>query len=604
MEKSNYFSSSDYILSDGNVNAYDFMDSATKNLSNCVAMTYFGNEITYKEMKDYINLYANKLLSYGLKQGDRISLILPNIPEIVYYIYAAWKIGVIVNLIEPRFNESGIADMIEKCNSKLVITTGETYKTKIKSIIDKIDIEKLVIVNPTASFGLYNIRNVLAKMKCTYDDFVLKLFDETFKQDKAVLNKDFLRNASNSKIDTVYFEDIPASIIFTSGTSGTPKAACFSQRAYNLKVREGRIRFSNTNAGDKFLAAIPFFSAYGSFGGMHYGLSNGMNLVMIPKFSPQDFGDLVCKYTIQTAIGVPNYWADFAMNYDELKEKYNLSDLSFLKCPVSGGDVISPQTIDFVNKILNDNNSSGELIIGYGSTETGGPSASTVGGEKFSNNRTSGLPFPGVDYLLVDPETHEVLENANFGEIALYDPAAMMGYYNDPLSTAEISIDYNGKTYYLMGDLFEVDEQGLLYFRGRTKRAIMLPSGHTVHALPIETALLNSGIVEEVCTVGIRKDGLGEGSIPVAFIVLKDGIIKNEETIEYLKRHCLNELSERNIAYAYVFVDKLPYTLMGKIDYRKLEKSSFNNLNYDIVDYTFFPENNNDVSRSRKKKAL
>lgn len=604
MEKSNYFISSDYIMSDGNINAYDFMDNATKNLDNCVAMTYFGKEITYKEMKENINLYANKLLSYGLKTGDKISLVLPNIPEIVYYIYASWKIGVVVNLIEPRFNENGIADMIKRCNSKMVITTGTTYKDKIKSILDKIDSEKLVIVNPAASFSLYSARNVLAKIKCSYDDFMLKLFDETFKSDRAILNKDFLRGASHSKIDTVYFEDIPASIIFTSGTSGTPKAAYFSQRAYNFKVREGRIRFSNTDAGDKFLAAIPFFSAYGSFGGMHYGLSNGMNLVMIPKFSPQDFGDLVCKYTVQTAIGVPNYWADFAKDWDSLKEKYHLSGLSFLKCPVSGGDVISPSTVDFINEVLKENDSNAELIIGYGSTETGGPSASTVGGEKYSNNRTSGLLFPGVDYILVDPETHEILENSNYGEIALCDPSAMLGYYNDPISTAEITIEYQGKKYYLMGDLFEVDEQGLFYFKGRTKRAIMLPSGHTVHALPIEQAIFNSGIVEDVCTVGIRKDDSGEGAIPVAFIVLKEGVEQNNDTIEYLKSCCLKDLAERNIAYAYVFVDKLPYTLMGKVDYRKLENYSFSSLDYSIVDYTFFPEQEQGYARVQKKKAL
>ena len=317
-------------------------------------------------------------------------------------------------------------------------------------------------------------------------------------------------------------------------------------------------------------------------------------MYMIPKFIPQEFGDLICRYQIQTAIGVPMYWEKFAHDWPNLQKKYNLDDLSFLKNPVSGGDVVSPEVTEKCNQTFKDNNSEAKFIVGYGSSETAGPVATTVNNDEYSDDLTTGIFFPGIKHIFLDPETHKVVEGATSGELALHDPGMMLGYLDADEETEEITVNYNGEKYYNMGDLFSINEKGMLYFGGRTKRVIMRPDGHTVHAFPIEKSILEDEDVENVCAVGLKKKDNSSGTIPVAFVVLKDGVEPSEELVKRLDTRALFNLSERNRAMAYTFVQELPYSLMGKIAYKELEKIT--NLSYEEMVETMAKCQKDDVA--------
>lgn len=591
------------IFENSHMNAFDYMDEKTKNLGDNVALTIFGEKITYNELKSNIYKYVNKLKNYGLQKGDTFTLVMPNLPETVYYKYAAWIMGVKVNLIDPRFNPEGILTSINMSDSKFVVVVLDAYVPKIVPIIDRMKVEQIVIVNPTDSIHLAkskNIKSLIAKSLYISKDIILNLRDKDFRGNKVILNNNFMKNMSDTTSKSIYEENMDASIVFTSGTTGTPKGAVLTHDAYNIKVNQVSYGVPKLYPGDTFLAAIPFFSAYGSFAGMHTNLSNGENLVLIPKFTPSEYADLICKYKANTSIGVPKYWEDFFDNFEQNKEKYKLNDLEFILNPVTGGDKIAPEVVEECNELFKSQGSDARIIVGYGSSETGGPVITTVNDDEYYDPRSTGVLFPGCKYLFLNPETHEIMPDAKEGELCIHDPAMMDRYLNDEEATNAITVyDKDGNKYYKMGDLFSVNEKGMFYFEGRTKRAMMRPDGHTVHANPIEDAIMNHKSIQNVCVVGLSKKDGSSGSIPTAFVVLKEGYEKSLDLVNEIDAITLKLLSERNRALAYTFIDELPYTLMSKVDYKKLEGIKFEDLETYIVDYTFFP--NESIARTRKK---
>ena len=578
------------VLTGINMNAYDFIDEATKPYEKYTAMTYFGKEISYADFKKKVNIYANKLKSYGLEKGDSISLLLGNTPEIVYYYYASWVLGVKVCPLDPRTNSDGIKDMINRCDCKLLIAILDKYQEKVSPIIDKINVDKVVIVSPTDSMG-YSIKGTIGKAMYRYKEHKLNMVDKDFAGDKVIMNKNFLRGASDAKVQSVYEETpngMPASCLFTSGTTGTPKAAVQSHESYNAKAKQIRYAFPNLLPADKFLGIIPFFSAYGGFAGMHNCLHKAVNIIMIPSFNPRMVPELICEYKPSSLIAVPNYWHDFGSRIDDLMAKYDITDLSFLKYPVSGGDKQPPQDVTDLNEIFRKHKSPAMLIRGYGSTEVGGPVATTVLSRDYEDREYTGIAFPGTDFKFCSPDTGKIDPNLKTGELAISDPSVMMEYLNDEIATSESVEEYNGRRYLKSGDLFSMDSQGRLHFQDRIKRAIMRPDGHTVHAVPIEDAITTSSLVDKCCVVGIRKTDGSAGSIPTAFVTLKDGMEGNEEIAKQLDEISLQYLSERNRALAYVFVDDIPMNSIGKSDYKKFAGLTFDDIDPIIVDDTFF----------------
>ena len=576
------------VFVDVNKNTYDFVKDLTVDYDDYTALTYFDNEIKYLEFKQNVNKYANKLKSYGLEKGDCIALLLGNTPEVVYYYYAAWALGVVVCPLDPRTNPNGIAESIERSKAKLLCAIVDKYQEKVSPILDKISVEKIVIVDPTDEMG-HSVKGTIGKALYKMKELKLNLVDKDFSSNRVIMNKEFLRGISNKDIKTVYEETkygMPAAHIFTSGTEGTPKAAVHAHEAYNKKSKQVLYAMPEGRAGDKFLGIIPFFSAYGSFEGMNNCLARAMNIVLIPSFDPTKVPELICEHKPNTVIAVPNYWHDFAARIEELMPKYGLEDLSFIKYPVSGGDKQPSADIRECNRLFKKHNSNAMLLRGYGSTEVAGAIATTIADESYEDGEYTGILLPGTKHKFINLDTGLIDDTIDTGELLISDPSMMIGYLNNEESNKNNIFEIDGERFFNMGDIFHVDDMGRLHFRGRVKRAMMRPDGHTVHALPIEESIEKSELVDQCCVVGTKPDDMA-GTIPTAFVKLKNNDVDKQEIANMLDEQAKEDLSERNRALAYVFVDEIPRTLMDKVDYKSLEKLSFSSLDSYIVDDTF-----------------
>lgn len=593
MENTKYYSNEAYmdVTKDINKNAFQFIDDATKDFGNLTALTYFKNQITYDEWKKNVFVYANNLLSYGLQKGDCVTLVLPNTPELTYYKYAAWVLGIKICPIDPRTDPAGIQYLINSTKSKLVIAILDKYKEKIVPILDHIKVDNIVLVSPTDSMGV-SPKAEMAKKLYEVKEIILNTFDKQFASGRVKLNTDFIDTSKNNILTPVYEPDengMPAAAMFTSGSEGTPKAALHSHESYNAKAKQISYALPKLEPGDKFLGIIPFFSAYGSFDGMHICLYKGMNISLIPQFNANKVPELICEEKPNVLIAVPNYWHDFSERIDNLMVKYKLEDLSFIKYPVSGGDKQPKKDVIACNEKFRQYGSDAYLLRGYGSTEVGGAIATTVADEEYEDGEYTGIPMPGTDIKIADD-----------GEIMVSDPAVMMEYLGNEKETNNSIVEIDGKRYMKMGDYFRQDDMGRLHFEGRKKRAIMRPDGHTVHALPIEETIELSDLVDKCCVVGLKKQDGSSGAIPTAFVVLKENVNKNMAAQE-IDKIALQHLSERNRALAYVFVDDLPATLMHKIDFRKLEENYIEDVDYYAVDFTFLKSRNKSLKLKMPK---
>lgn len=551
---------------------YQYMESENRNRLDYIALEYFGSEITYGAMFEKIEEVAKALRQHNVTSGDYVSVCLPNVPEIIYFIYALNKIGAVACLIDPRTNAEGILERANDTSSKILVTVTDIIKEKINLIAHDLVAELIIDVCPTDSLSVHSLKSAAIK-------FVYLFRKPKYSSDKFCSYKSFLKVSEGIEASTesAFEANKAAIIVYTSGTTGTAKGVMLSNE--NLIASKKLIEYGASSVDDNasFLGVIPFFSSYGACTGMNNSLCRGWRIIMIPKFNPRHFGKLLLQNSSVSALGVPWFWGNFA-------KENTPTNLSFLKNAICGGDKIAPASVEQINKYLLQNGAS-RLKIGYGASEFGGGIVITADTGPYEANSTGEI-LPGVIGMVINPDTGEELTYGEDGELCFHSPTMMLGYYKHEKETERITLFKDGIKFYRTGDMGHITENGTVYIVDRYKRAMMRPDGHTVHATPIENTIMQHDVVDSCAVVGLAFDK-GEGVIPTAFVVLKSGDYNIKGVIDEIDTLCLKKIPERDKAHAYVVVEKLPYTPMGKFDYKLLERYTFEELDYVVKDHTF-----------------
>ena len=194
--------------------------------------------------------------------------------------------------------------------------------------------------------------------------------------------------------------------------------------------------------------------------------------------------------------------------------------------------------------------------------------------------------------MVIDPQSKEELKYNEDGELCFYSPTMMMGYLNNENETKQITLYKYGVNFYRTGDKGYIDENGCLFIIDRYKRVMARPDGHKVHATPIENVIFSYSSIKDCAVAGLKMN-IGSGVIPTAFIVVDENIGNFELIVNNLNQLCQKNIPERDMPLAYVKIEKIPYTLMGKVDYKKLEEKPINEVNPYVVDFTFIDKYGN-----------
>ena len=541
---------------------YEKVEAIAKKYPNNIAFDFMGKHTTYKQMLEQINKCARSLKTIGIREGDKITIAMPNCPQAIYMLYATNAIGAIANMIHPLSAEKEIELYLQMSESVVVVTLDQFYN-KFEAIRENTNIVNIIIAR---------IKDELSKpIKTGYmltegrkitpipKDAPVIQWDQFSKLGKACSwNYKVKRKAQD-----------PAVILYSGGTTGKTKGIVLSNINFNALSEQVIAANPMFKPGDKMLAAMPLFHGFGLGVCIHTMLSQGGRCILVPRFTAKSYAKLITKYKCNFIAGVPTLYE--ALLRIPSMEK---ADLSCLKGVFSGGDSLSVELKKKCDRFLYNHNSIVQIREGYGTTEC--VTASCLTPPTLHKEGSIGIPFPDTYYKIVDPDTDRELPFGEEGEIVIAGPSVMMEYLDMPEETAHTLRKHSdGLTWLYTGDLGKMDSDGFIYFKGRIKRMI-ISSGYNIYPAQMENIFDAHEKVQMNCVIGV-PDSYKMEKVKV-FVMLKEGVPANEETKNELFDYARKHVAKYAMPYDIEFREKLPTTLVGKVAYRQLEEEELKKL--------------------------
>ena len=536
---------------------FEYLYQQNKQHLNEPALEYFGRKITYADLFVNIKKTAAAFRAIGLKKGDIATVVSIMTPEIIYAFYAADLIGATLNLVDPRYSVEGIHDYITEVDSHLLICLSVTYDRCVQAA-KRTHVERILVVSPADSLSL--------PMAIGYK---LKNPDKNHYSSNVIRWKDFIAGGQgqSTAADPVDPMDHACVVVHTGGTTGSPKGVMLTDRNFNAIAKQFKTYEFLCHRGQTLMNIMPPFIAYGFACGIHLPLTLGIKVVIIPNADASKLGSLVLKYKPQHMFGVPTHYQQLATD-PLLKNK----DLSFIRMYAAGGDAISVGAEENVNEFLAAHNVEFPMAKGYGMTEVS--SAATAAAASITKPGSAGIPLVDTIVSVFEPGTAKELPIGEQGEICICSESIMKGYYHKPEETAAVKqVHPDGRTWVHTGDVGYIDEDGFVFVGSRIKRLIIRPDGFKVFPSMIENAISHHPAVRQCSVVGCVAKDHPQGRLPFVYVVLDPAADhKKRQIVRELQQICKEELPEYVQPVGYKFLDELPLTPIGKVDYRKLEE--------------------------------
>ena len=523
---------------------------------NNVAFDFMGRSTTYKTLVKEVEQCAKALKTIGVREGDRVTIAMPNCPQAIQMFYAVNLVGGICNMIHPLSAEKEIEFYLNASESVTAITLDQFYN-KFENVRHNTKVVNIIIASIKDELS----KPVKAGYMLTEGRKVKKIPDDA----PVIRWKDFLHLSRhcfyNYKVERK--GDDPAVILYSGGTTGTTKGILLSNKNFNALGQQVIAANPMFRIGDKMLAAMPLFHGFGLGVCVHTMLSQGGRCILIPRFTAETYAKQIVKYKCNFIAGVPTLYEALL----RLPSMEN-ADLSSLKGVFSGGDSLSIELKKKFDKFLYDHNAKIQIREGFGTTEC--VTASCLTPPHMAKEGSIGLPFPDTYYKIVEPGTDKEVPYGTEGEILIAGPTVMMEYVGHPEETAQTLRKHDdGLTWIYTGDLGTMDDEGFIYFRGRAKRMI-ITSGYNVYPGQLENIIDAHEFVHMSCVIGV-PDPYKMQKVK-AFVMLKPGIPANDDTKEAILAYCRKNIAKYAMPYDIEFRAELPKTLVGKVAYRKLEE--------------------------------
>ena len=481
---------------------------------------------------------------------------MPNTPEALISFYALNKIGAIANMIHPLSGEQEIKEYLISTHSVMLIMIDICYE-KVKNIIKETQVYKTIVTSAADSM----------KFLLTFGYQITQGYKikKPKRSEEYVYWKDFIRKGLNYQDNQAVHtgKDTPAVILHSGGTTGTPKGIVLTNGNFNALSKQAKIVFKDVTIGTKILAIMPIFHGFGLGVSINAPLALGCEVILIPQFNAKKFDKLIEKYKPNILFGVPTlYEALINTNNHHL----NLSMLTYV---ISGGDSLSTTLERKINVFLENHHAKVKISQGYGMTESLAAVALAYG--KANKPGSIGIPFPSNYIKIVNPKTQDELPYGQDGEICISGPTVMLGYLDNEKETNEmLQIHKDGLIWLHTGDMGMMDEDGVIYYKQRIKRMI-ISSGYNIYPAYIEQVIEEHPAVMKCSVIGIPHPYKIE--VPKAYIVLKNDY--NPLTVrKSIKNHCKKNLASYAVPYEFEYRKSLPKTLIGKVDFKKLQEEN------------------------------
>ena len=441
----------------------------------------------------------------------------------------------------------------------MVVAMDITYE-KLNNIIDDTEVYKTVIISAKDSMS--------PLMKIGYEITQGKKVKKPKKSENYIYWKDFISHGkkySNDKYSVYLAKDTPAVILQSGGTTGSPKGIVLSNGNFNAATIQAMKALPDLCIEDSILGIMPIFHGFGLQVSINDAFVIGAKVVLIPTFKAQEFDKLLLKYKPSVLVGVPTLFE--ALTQNERMENVSLNNLKYV---ITGGDTLSKEKVKKINNFLHEHGARTNFTQGFGMTEA--VAAVCFDLKSASRPGSVGIPWPGTYIKICNPQTNEEVPPLVEGEICISGPTVMLGYYNNEKETNEaLRIHKDGNIWLHSGDIGYMDKDGFVYYKMRLKRMIVT-SGYNVYPSQIEEVLERHPAVLDSSVIGIPHDYKVE--VAKAYIALKSGYRETVKLREELLELCKKNLAKYAIPAEFEFRKSLPKTIIGKVDFRKLQQEN------------------------------
>lgn len=529
------------------------LDEALKKFAKMPAFSCMGKTLSFEQVDKMSRHFGAYLHSRGLEPGDRIALMMPNLLQYPIALFGALRAGLIVVNTNPLYTPREMLHQFNDSGAKAIVI-AENFAANLQKILPDTSIKTIILtsIGELLGFPKGNIVNfVVRKIKKMVPKFDIPntvLFKDAVAQGRKFTIKPF----KNSADDTVFFQ-------YTGGTTGVAKGAMLTNRnmvANMLQMKAWMAPYLKEAQGETqevALCALPLYHIFAltvncfgilAIGGMNVLVTNARDIPSVLK--------AIKSFPTSVISGV-NTLFNAMMNHPD----FGTIDFSKLRVTIAGGMALQRPVAERWQQLTGC-----YLAEGYGMTECSPVATANPFDAKLGKLGMIGLPIPSTDVRIVDE--HGVVQGpGGIGEIQIFGPQVMKGYYNRPDATAETIV--NG--WLCTGDIGMMHEDGFFQIVDR-KKDMILVSGFNVYPNEIEEVVAGHPKVLEVAAVGIPDDKSGE--VVKLFVVKKDNSLTEKELIEY----CRSNMTGYKVPKQVEFRKELPKTNVGKILRRALREES------------------------------
>lgn len=520
------------------------------------ALRFFGHATTYRELADGAERLAAHLHTAGVRKGDRVILLMQNLPQLVMAHFAILRANAVVVPVNPMNLAQELQHYITDAEVKVAITTSDLGGELVKA--------------SNALPAGQGLRQVIVTEVGEYlpppaqREEIPEVWQAWLTMERAPLALEggevvSWQQALHCQAAAPALEVGPQDLSvlpYTSGTTGLPKGCMHTHSSIMFNAIASAVWGAATSE-NVTLAVIPMFHITGMVAMMHSSIYAGATMILMPRWDRELAGHLISRYKVTNWTNIPTMVIDLfgSPNF----KQFDLSSLTY----IGGGGAAMPQAV--AQRLLDAYGL--RYQEGYGLTETAAPTHNNPPDN--AKQQCLGIPFIGTDARVVDPDTLQEMPVGEQGEIVVSGPQVFSGYWRNEAATQAVFVELDGQRFFRTGDLGRTDADGYFFITDRLKRMINA-SGFKVWPAEVEALMFRHPAIQEACVISAKDAYRGE-TVKAVVVLRKEyqGQVSEEDIIAW----CRDNMAAYKVPRLVSLVDALPKSGSGKVMWRLLQEA-------------------------------
>ena len=532
----------------------DNLETSARRYPDKAALVFFGRAMPYRELAHTAERLAAYLHSVGVRQGDRVILLMQNLPQLVAAHFAILRANAVVVPVNPMNLAEELKHYITDGEVKVAIASADLSAELAKAsnaLPPGQRLEHLLVTQPGEYLPPPGQGDAIPAAWQAWLTTPQPL--PTLEGGSTATWQDALACTAPVPPLTVGPQDLSV-LPYTSGTTGLPKGCMHTHRSIMHNAVASAL-WGQGSSENVTLTVIPMFHITGMVSVMHASIYLGATMVLMPRWDRELAGQLISRYQVTNWTNIPTMVIDLFASPNF--RQFDLRSLAY----IGGGGAAMPQAV--AQRLLEEYGLTYQE--GYGLTETAAPSHNNPA--QHSKQQCLGMPFIGTESFIANPDTLEPMPQGEQGEIVVSGPQVFSGYWRSEGATRAAFFERDGKRFFRTGDLGWMDAEGYFFITDRLKRMINA-SGFKVWPAEVEALMFRHPAIQEACVVSAKDAYRGE--TVKAVVVLRPshkGQVSEEDVIAW----CRENMAAYKVPRIVEFVDALPKSGSGKVMWRLLQ---------------------------------